>query len=80
MISLSFLSCKKTTKSDETLQTKNDSIFIQDYNQYWNTVNDYFAYFDTRKTDWNKVREIYQPIVDTIKNTNDFITILEKKQ
>lgn len=60
------------------MKTKNDSTFIKDYNQYWNTVNDYFAYFDTRKTDWEKVKHIYQPIVDTISNENDFIAILEK--
>lgn len=71
-------SCNKKIKSNENLNTSKDSTFIKDYNQYWNAVNDYFAYFDTRKTNWNKVREIYLPIVDTITNTNDFITILEK--
>lgn len=73
-----FFSCNKKSKPEEILNTSKDSTFIKDYNQYWNTVNDYFAYFDTRKTNWNKVKEIYQPIVDTITNTNDFITILEK--
>ena len=77
-LSLFFICCEETKSQERTLETKNDSIFIKDYNQYWNTVNDYFAYFDTRKTDWDKVRHIYQPIVDTISNRKDFITILEK--
>ena len=70
-------SCNKITNSNTIIETEKDSIFIKDYNQYWSIVNDNFAYFDTRKTDWNKVKEIFQPIVDTITNTNDFITILE---
>ena len=74
-----FFSCNQKTKSDKIFKkTAKDSTFIKDYNQYWNTVNDYFAYFDTRKTNWNKVRDIYQPMIDTITNTKDFINILEK--
>jgi len=76
-ISLLVISCNKITNSNTIIETEKDSIFIKDYNQYWSIVNDNFAYFDTRKTDWNKVKEIFQPIVDTITNTNDFITILE---
>ena len=55
-----------------------DSNYSKDFNQYWNTINENFAYFNTRKTDWNKVKTIYQPFIDTISNKKNFIALLEK--
>jgi carboxyl-terminal processing protease len=51
--------------------------FQKDFSFYWQTVNDNFAYFDKQHTNWDKVKTIYQPIADTIKNRNDFIHLLE---
>ncbi|AXT55550.1 peptidase [Aquimarina sp. AD1] len=51
--------------------------YQKDFNYYWSTVDRYFAYFDTQQIDWNEVRRIYQPSVDTIQNGDDFIRLLE---
>ncbi|MHA7057080.1 S41 family peptidase [Aquimarina sp. M1] len=51
--------------------------YQKDFDYYWKTVDQYFAYFDVQKTDWDEVRRIYQPTVDTIKNDDDFIRLLE---
>ncbi|MFD2561976.1 S41 family peptidase [Aquimarina rubra] len=51
--------------------------YQKDFDYYWNTIDQYFGYFDIQKTDWNKVRRIYQPSVDTIQNDGDFIRLLE---
>ncbi|WP_051335907.1 S41 family peptidase [Aquimarina latercula] len=51
--------------------------YQKDFDYYWNTVDKYFAYFDTQQVDWNEVRRIYQPSVDTIQNGDDFIRLLE---
>ncbi|MDH7446680.1 S41 family peptidase [Aquimarina sp. 2201CG14-23] len=51
--------------------------YQRDFDQYWKTVDQYFGYFDTQKIDWNKVRRMYQPSVDTIQNDDDFIRLLE---
>ena len=51
--------------------------FQKDFSYYWQTVNDNFAYFGEQKANWEKVKVIYQPAVDTIKNENDFIHLLE---
>ncbi|MGY3793163.1 S41 family peptidase [Aquimarina sp. 433] len=59
--------------SSSFAQTK----YQKDFNTYWETVDQYFAYFDVQKTNWDKVRSIYQPIVDTIQNDDDFIRLLE---
>ncbi|WP_299223248.1 S41 family peptidase [uncultured Aquimarina sp.] len=51
--------------------------YQKDFENYWKIVDQYFAYFDVQKTDWNEVRRIYQPSVDTIQNDDDFIRLLE---
>jgi len=58
-------------------QTKG-SIYQKDFEQYWQTINESFAYFDTQGTDWEKVKEIYQPMIDTISHTRNFISLLEQ--
>ena len=52
--------------------------YQRDFNYYWQTVNDNFAYFDIQKTNWDKVKHIYQPLVDTISTTEAFVKILEE--
>jgi len=54
------------------------TIYQKDFEQYWNIVNESFAYFDTQKTDWQKVKEIYQKEVDAVQSKNEFIQVLEK--
>jgi carboxyl-terminal processing protease len=51
--------------------------YQKDFEQYWNTVNENFAYFDIQKTNWQKVKAIYQPVADTISSGNGFIQLLE---
>jgi C-terminal processing protease CtpA/Prc len=52
--------------------------YQKDFAFYWNTVKDNFAYFDTQDTDWNKVKELYQPLADTITTSRSFIQLLER--
>ena len=51
--------------------------YRKDFEDYWNIVHDNFAYFDTQKTNWDKVKAIYQPVADTITSKNNFIKFLE---
>ena len=51
--------------------------FQKDFDFYWKTVNDNYAYFDKQKTNWEKVKIIYQPAVDSCKTKDDFVHLLE---
>ncbi len=51
--------------------------YEKDFNEFWNDINNNYAYFDQQKLNWNKVKEIYQPQVKQITNNNDFIRFLE---
>ncbi len=60
------------------LATYGQTKYQKDFNYYWNTIDSYFAYFDTQKIDWLEVKKIYQPKIDTIDNKVDFIKVLEE--
>ncbi|WP_445452444.1 S41 family peptidase [Flavobacterium sp. 25HG05S-40] len=51
--------------------------YEKDFNEFWTDVNNNYAYFDQQKIDWNKVREIYTPLVKQVTNNNDFIRFME---
>jgi carboxyl-terminal processing protease len=53
------------------------SKFQKDFLFYWQTINDNFAYFNKQKTNWEKVKTIYEPLVDTLRTKNDFVHLLE---
>jgi C-terminal processing protease CtpA/Prc len=52
--------------------------YRQDFNYFWTTINDEYCYFQKKQTSWQKVKEIYTPLVDTITNRDQFVTLLEK--
>lgn len=52
--------------------------YRQDFDFFWSTINDEYGYFDKTKTNWQKVREIYAPVADTVSSRNAFVSLLEK--
>lgn len=51
--------------------------YQDDFEFFWQTINDNYAYFDKKQTDWNKVKEFYAPRVREIKNRSEFVRFLE---
>ncbi len=49
-----------------------------DFDYLWQNINDNYAYFDRKGTDWNRVREIYRPRVRGINTRAEFVTLLEE--
>ena len=52
--------------------------YKEDFDFFWKRIHEEYAYFSDKHTDWDKVKEIYSPMVDTIHNRSAFISILEK--
>ena len=52
--------------------------YVKDFDEFWNDINNNYAYFEQQQIDWKKVKEIYQPLVKEITNNIDFIRFLEK--
>lgn len=51
--------------------------YQKDFTEFWNIVNENYAYLKKQNIDWNKVKETYQPQVDAIKDNDEFIKLLE---
>jgi carboxyl-terminal processing protease len=52
--------------------------FREDFNYFWTTIRDNYCYWDKKQTDWEKVKIIYQPLIDSVSSKQAFIGILER--
>lgn len=51
--------------------------FQEDFQSFWQSINNNYAYFDKKQTDWNKVREIYGAQAAQAKTKREFVRVLE---
>lgn len=49
-----------------------------DFNYFWTSINDEYCYFSKKQTDWQRVKEMYAPAIDTITSREQFVALLEK--
>jgi carboxyl-terminal processing protease len=56
---------------------KSSNKFAEDFLEFWTDVNDNYAYFGKKHTDWNKVKTVYLPKAESAKNENELITVFE---
>jgi carboxyl-terminal processing protease len=52
--------------------------YQEDFNFFWTTIRDNYSYWDKKQTDWEKVKQFYSPIADTISSRSGFVSMLEK--
>jgi C-terminal processing protease CtpA/Prc len=52
--------------------------YKKDFDYFWTSINDEYCYFNKKQTDWEKVKALYSPMIDTVKSRNAFVGILEK--
>jgi len=52
--------------------------YKSDFDYFWTTIQDNYSYWDKKQTDWNKVKTLYGPLVDTVTIRASFVGILEK--
>ena len=52
--------------------------YKQDFNYFWTTINDEYCYFNKKQTDWEKVKKMYAPAMDSISSRDPFVSLLEK--
>jgi C-terminal processing protease CtpA/Prc len=51
--------------------------YQKDFAEFWQQVNDHYAYLRQQQIDWPKVRAIYQPLADQATSDRDFVRLLE---
>jgi C-terminal processing protease CtpA/Prc len=52
--------------------------YLADFDFFWATVRDHYAYFDRKQTDWDLVRTTYRPQADTIRSRRALVRLLEQ--
>ena len=58
-------------------ETSAPASFAQDFEIFWQYVDENYAYFDVRKTDWKAVRDTYRQRVKSINSRAEFIGMME---
>ena len=51
--------------------------YEEDLDFLWETFRTDYAYFDEKLTDWDRVREIYRPKIQSIAAKSEFVALLE---
>jgi C-terminal processing protease CtpA/Prc len=54
------------------------TVYQKDFDYFIQTIKDNYAYFDKQRTNWGRVKQIYQQEVDSCSSRNSFIHLLEK--
>lgn len=52
--------------------------YREDFNFFLNTVKTDYCYWDKKQTDWEKVKAIYEPSLDTVNTKTSFVLLMEK--
>ncbi len=52
--------------------------YKEDLDYFFKTIEDNYAYWDKKQTDWPKVKQLFSPAADTITTRSGFIDVLEK--
>src|SRR5690349_1233318 len=42
-------------------EPEHDTTAAQDFDELWETLRDHYCFFESKATDWNKVRAMYRP-------------------
>lgn len=52
--------------------------YKEDFDYLWTTIRENYGYWEKKATDWDKVKELYSPELDTITTTRSFVLLLER--
>src|SRR6185312_11951541 len=59
-------------------QTFTKQQYREDFNFFWQSINDNYCYFAKRQVDWDKLKPIYDAQIDTVTIRSGFVSTLER--
>ncbi len=72
------LCCLIVCKTKPLAQNFTAEQYRQDFAYFWQNINDEYCYFNKKQTDWDKVKLLYAPLIDTVSSRSSFVGIIEK--
>jgi carboxyl-terminal processing protease len=53
-------------------------VLVDDFDEFWRTLDERYCYFGEKRTDWTRVRNVYRPQVLAAESVEDFSRILTR--
>lgn len=73
LLTFNFLSCSIAFAQNDLTSEQYEG----DFDFLWETFRTDYAYFDEKRTDWDRVREIYRPQIQSISTKSEFVALME---
>src|SRR5581483_3743813 len=73
---LLLLCCFYGLKSSAQTYTKKQ--YREDFNFFWQTIDDNYCYFHKKHIDWAKLKPVYNAQMDTVSTRAGFVSALER--
>lgn len=73
LLTFNFLSCSIAFAQNDLTAEQ----YAEDFDFLWETFRTDYAYFDEKRTDWDRVREIYRPQIQSISTKSGFVALME---
>ena len=54
------------------------SAYVEDFDSAWTFIRDTYAYLEEKAVDWEQVRDLLRPHVTAVRDTDEFIGLLEE--
>ncbi|MFL5808190.1 MAG: S41 family peptidase, partial [Flavisolibacter sp.] len=61
-----------------TAQNFTPQQYREDFEYFWRTIKEDYCYWDKKQTDWERVRTVFAPRMDTITSRGSFVLVMEK--
>ncbi|MDE2886940.1 MAG: S41 family peptidase [Gemmatimonadota bacterium] len=74
LLTFNFLSCSIAFAQNHLTAEQ----YEEDFDFLWETFRADYAYFDEKRTDWDRVKEIYRPEIKSISTKSEFIAMVEQ--
>ena len=74
LLTFNFLSCSIAFAQNDLTGEQ----YEEDFDFLWETFRTDYAYFDEKRMDWDRVREIYRPQIQSISTKSEFIAMVEQ--
>nr|WP_316627176.1 S41 family peptidase [uncultured Brevundimonas sp.] len=55
-----------------------DVTFLNDFDELWETLRDRYCFFSEKRTDWNRVRDLYRPLARSADTDDAFAEVLRR--
>lgn len=65
------------TRSADVADSLSAAAYLEDFHAAWQFIDERYAYFADKQTDWGRARTLYEPLAAQARSRREFIGVLE---